>query len=416
MIYYRFPDKRRWKLLFAVFLFAMLFLARDTLLTTSVMGFNTSQFLMLGLICGYAVAFLAVNRRRWKEIFRDRRLLAVILFSLILLVPMLVKRDWQLMYFSVLLCLYFAVFLTYFIPLQELAKYYVVILSLLGLYSVLATYLLRLPVDSGLLSVPVFYNPLGVKFHNFGLAFVSDSYVKNRNFGIFREPGVYQFFILIALLLNNDTVSWKKQSHMWLVNGILAVTMLSTFATGGIIEMGLLTVILFLDKKWYRDKRIVTVAVVGIALLAAVLCVSIIQKNTLYWELYGMTVDKFSGNTESMSERTEAILADLQIFLRHPFFGERLATVLHGVANNTTSTLILYAVFGAVGGTLNVAGWVALVWRKERGIWANLALTVVLFMSFNTQNLIADVFFWLFPAVALVERGLPVLDKRKKKV
>jgi len=37
-------------------------------------------------------------------------------------------------------------------------------------------------------------------------------------------------------------------------------------------------------------------------------------------------------------------------------------------------------------------------------MWVNLALVVILFMSFNTQNLIADVFLWLFPVMALVER------------
>ena len=38
---------------------------------------------------------------------------------------------------------------------------------------------------------------------------------------------------------------------------------------------------------------------------------------------------------------------------------------------------------------------------------AILALLLVLFASFNTQNLIADVFFWLFPVMAVVERVLP---------
>ena len=40
-----------------------------------------------------------------------------------------------------------------------------------------------------------------------------------------------------------------------------------------------------------------------------------------------------------------------------------------------------------------------------------LVLLLILFMSFNTQNLTANVFFWLFPMMALVERGLPLLNK-----
>ena len=38
-------------------------------------------------------------------------------------------------------------------------------------------------------------------------------------------------------------------------------------------------------------------------------------------------------------------------------------------------------------------------------------LVLILFMSFNTQNLTWNMFFWLFPAMALTERLVPVLNK-----
>lgn len=411
---YRFPDKRIWKAAFGLFLCALLFLARDSMFTGAVLGLNKSQFLMLGLVCLAGIAFLAVNRRNWKQILTDRRMIFIGGFTVLMLLPMLVKRDWQLMYFSVLLCLYVAVFLTYFISCREAAKYYVVILSVLGVYSVLAAYILRIPVDTGAVSVPVFYNSVNFKFYNFFFSVVPDTYVKNRNFGIFREPGVYQFFLLLALYLNNYAVRWEKEWKLWLVNGALAATMLSTFATGGVIEMGLLAVVLFFDKKWYRNKRIVAAAAVLIGAVAAVVVYCIVQKNGLYWEIYGMLLGKFEPGQESGPDRIQSIFSNLRFFLQNPLFGEKLYPVLHAMENNTSSTMILYAVYGGVSGSLNVAAWVALVWEKERKIWVNLALLVILFMSFNTQNLIADVFLWLFPIMALVERGLPMLKLKKK--
>lgn len=408
---YRFPDNRIWKAAFGVFFAALLFLARDSMFTTAVLGFNKAQFLMLGLICAAGVVFLAVNRRNLKKIITDRRLIAVAVFTFLLLLPMLVKRDWQLMYFSVLLCLYVAVFLSFFVSYREAAKYYVVILSVLGAYSVLAAYILRIPVDAGSVSVPVFYNSIDIKFYNFFLSIVPDTYVKNRNFGIFREPGVYQFFILLGLFLNNYAVGWKRKWKLWLVNGVLAVTMVSTFATGGVIEMGLLAVVMFFEKKWYRDKKIRTAALLAVGCIAAVAVISIVQKNVLYWEIYDMLIGKFQNGGESGSDRIQAILVNLQIFLKNPIFGEKLSVVLHATQNNTSSTLIMYAGFGVLCGTLNVAAWGALVWEKERKLWVNFALLLILFMSFNTQNLIADVFFWLFPTMAMVERGLPVLER-----
>ena len=403
---YRFPDNRIWKGAFGVFMIALLFLARDSMFTTAVIGFNKAQFLMLGLICAAGIVFLAVNRRNLKAILTDRRMLVIAVFSALMLLPMVVKRDWQLMYFSVLLCLLVAVFLTYFVTYREAARYYVGILTVLGAYSVLAAYILRIPVDGGTLSVPVFYNSIGIKFYNFFLSIVPDTYVKNRNFGIFREPGVYQYFILLALFLNNYAVQWRKGWQLWLVNGILAVTMLSTFATGGVIEMGLLAVVMFFDKKWYRDRRIRWAAILLVGGVAAAAMYCIARKNALYWEVYDMLIGKFLSDNESGPDRINSIFNNLQIFVKNPLFGERVYGVLHSMVNNTSSTLILYAMYGVVGGCLNVAAWVALVWEKERSLWANLALLLILFMSFNTQNLITDVFFWLFPVMALVERSV----------
>ncbi len=414
MTYFRFPEKPWIRAALGVFLLLMLYLARDTMFTASVLGFYRSQFLMLALMGGLALIFLIYNRRSWRAILTDRRMIAAAAATVVLLVPMIVKSDWQLMYFSILLCLYFAIFLSFFMTLQEVARYYVVILSVLGLYSVLTAYVLRLLPDQGLLSVPTFINGAGFEFYNFGLSSVPLTYVKNRNFGIFREPGVYQFFLLMGLYLTHYEISWERPRQMWLVTFILALTMLTTFATGGVAEMGLLFVVLFFDKKWYRDKRIRRLTLALIAAAAVIVAVSVAQKNALYWELYDMAYGKFFNQQDSFVERTEAIFVDIGLFLEHPLFGAELSQVLHAVENNTTSTLVLFAVFGIAGGLLHVLTWLALAWGKERRLWVRLALTGILFLSFNTQNITADVFFWLFPVLALVERGLPGLPHRKE--
>lgn len=416
MKYYRFPENRITKIGFGMFLFVMLYLARDTLFTTSVFGFNRSQFLVLGLICAAGLVFLAYNRRNWKRIVTDERMVVIILSAVVLLAPMLLKRDWQMMYFSILICLFFAVFLTYFISYQEVAKYYVIIMTVLGMYSVIAAYFLRIPVDRGLISVPTFVNAKDFLFHNFGLAFVSDSYVKERNFGIFREPGVYQYFILLALFLNTYIAQWKKQGTMWSINAVLAVVMLTTLATGGMIELALFAMVVFIDKKLYKNKIAWIAVVCVLAVLAIAIAVIIIDKDTVYYTLRWMITTKLTGQTDSSQDRINAILTDIDFFLHNPILGSTISEVLHAVEHNTSSTLILYAIFGVVGGTLNVAAWGALVWDKERKLWANLALLVILFMSFNTQNLVADVFFWLLPYMALTERGLPLLKKWKGEV
>lgn len=407
---YGYLESGKGKALLALFLTASLLLCRDAQPSESIWGIVMAQFLLAGMVGAMGLGFLASNWRERKELFRDQRMKFLRAAALVMVVPFLVKRDWQLMYFSILFCLAYAVFLTYFSTCREISKYYVLILTVLGAYSLLTSYLLRLLPDSHPGLIPVFKNGINVEFYNFGLSYVSISYVRNRNFGIFREPGVYQYFLLLGLYLNNDVVSWRDKRWQYAVNGILGVTMLSTFATGGVIEMILLFVFFFFDKKLYRSKkaRMVTYGVIlaGIATVTAIVA----RKGTLYNEFYDMLIGKFSPGQDSGPDRIHSILINLALFLKSPLIGNGIYKVLHAVENNTSSTTILLAILGICGGMLHVISWVALTWRKNRGFVMNALLLVILFMSFNTQNLVADVFLWLMPIMALVER----LPQRKE--
>lgn len=399
---YPFPNSKAFRIGFGLFLFAMLYLARDTNVTLYLLGFNKSQFLALGLMGILGIAFLWQNRRNLKQILLDGRVLIAIGLSACILIPMVLKRDWQLMYFSVLSGILLAVLLSYFLSCREAAKYYVCILSGLAVWSLLAAYLFRIPADRGMLVPPTFANAFGAEFYNYLLSFVSVTFSKDRNFGIFREPGVYQFFLMLGLYLNNYKVDWQRERRMWIVNGILALTMLSTFSTGGVAAMGLFAVVVYFDKKVYRSKlgRILTACFFGAAVLVGAYLV--IAKPRLYTTLYLMVNKVFSGDN-SANERWESIWVNWHILSFSPYKGRDFAYVLHVIENNTSSSMILYAVFGKIFGNLNVIAWICLLWEKKRNILWNLLCIVLMFATFNTENLVADVFLWLFPVMALTE-------------
>lgn len=416
MTLYRFQENKITKALIGLLMFFMLYLSRDTLVTSSLLGFYKAQFLMLGLLAAAALVFLWVNRKNWKAVLTDSRVAVMGICAAVLLLPMVCKRDFTMMYFSVLVCVLAAVFFTYFLKLEEAAQYYVVTLAALGVYSMLAAYVLRRLSDAGLLPVPVIYNSNGVEFYNFVLSFVPLTFVKTRNFGIFREPGVYQFFLILGLYVNHYVISWEKPSRMWIVSAVLAAAMVTTFATGGVLELMLFGIILFFDKKLYRNKwtwGVLAAVAVGLAVLIPY-CVA--RKNYLYWAAHDMVIGKFIYQEESIGDRVGSVTVNLSMLLANPLFGARITDVLHAIANNTTSTLIQFACFGVAGGILHIAGWFALVWKKERKLWVNLGLLAVVFMSFNTQNLIADLYFWLFPVMALTEYLAPRLRAPKRKV
>ena len=408
---YSYPEKKGWKLLFAAFFLLILFLSRDTLLAMNVVGFAKSQILSALLVMGAGLLFLCYQRKQIKEILSDPRIALMVLSAALLLIPMVCKRDWQLMYFSILFYILSGILISYFVSLETVSRYYVVIMAGLGIYSVLCTYVFRLLPDRGILNIPIFTNSRDVEFYNFGLAQVSLESVKNRNFGIFREPGVYQFFLLLGLYLNNYQASWEKNWQLWTINILLALTMLTTFATGGFIEMGLLAVFLFFDKKWYRQKTARILACILIFLGFAGAAWILLTDNGFREDFFVM-LTKFSSE-ESGTTRFDAIAIDMGIFLHHPLVGDTVEHVLHVVESNSTSTMVMYAFLGFLGGSLHVAAWTALCWDRKRGILGNLVLLVILFMSFNTQNLSWNLIFWLFPMVALCQRGLLLLNRKK---
>ena len=418
MKYYRFPDTVLYKIGFPLFLFLVQILARSTAYANIAIGVERSYILTMGLCAVFGMAFVVYNKRELRGILTDRRMLAVVLVTVIVLVPMLVKRDWQMMYFSVLLCLYLPIFLSYFTTLKETARCYVLITAAFAAYSLIGLFLLKPLAQAGVLRANTFYSTGGWLMYDFGL---THSVILNnlghpalRNFGIFREPGLYQVFLFVAVLLNNEWADWSKNWVRWALNAVLMVTLVTTFATGGVLALGLYFVFLFFDEGFYRKKWAVlgalAVCVAGIGIIA----VALAQGGTWAYELVGM-VEKVYNMSGSLTNRVDSIFENLSIFLRNPVFGERIATVLYAVEANTASTMILFSIFGLAGGILHLASWAALLWKKDRPLVGTLALAAITFITFNTQNTTHDVYFWLFPMLALTERGLPLLNFRKKR-
>lgn len=419
MNYYRFPENKLTKLAFPLLLLALQMVARSTMYTSTFLGFGLSQAIMIGLVLLIGLTFLVYHRKNLKQILTDRRMLAFFAAAVVVLGPMLMKQDWQLMYFTILLGWFFAIFLTYFTTVKELAGHYVRILFLLSAFTLIGQFLLKPMANMGIIPGFPFDSPGGWHMYNFGLTFAVNRNTEMvdalRVFGIFREPGLYQIFLFIAIFLNNEIVEWDCPWKMWAVNAVLFLSLLITFATGGVAALALYIVFLFFDKGLYRDKRLRILAAIFVISGTVLLAVAIAMDGTWAMELVWM-IQKIFEKTDSYTTRVDSILMDAKIFLQHPLVGAEMQEVMYSVPNNTATSPILFAVFGIVGGCVHVLSWVALAWKKERHVLMNLLLMVILFVPFNTQNVIYDMFFWMFPVMALAEKGLPMLDGIKKKV
>lgn len=415
MTYYRFPDSKLFKIGFFLYLYALQIVARSTMYTIVFIGFQRSQMIMLALVTFGGLLFLAYNRKNLKPILTDPRVAMMLLATALIVVPIILKQDWQLLYATLLLQILFAVFLTYFLTLQEAAGYYVTMMFILSVLTLIAQFLLKPLVNMGFLPAFPFDNPGGWHMYNFFVTFAVNKNTEMvdalRTFGIFREPGMLQVFTFIAILLNNHIVVWKDSWKMWAINAVLFLTLLITFATGGVVALAMYIVFLFFDKGLYKDKRLRILAIVVVVAGIIMIAIAIARGGTWAMELVWM-IQKVFEKTDSYTTRVESVFMDAQIFLQHPLVGANMRDVMYSVPNNTATSPILFAVLGIGGGCFHVLTWVALLWKKERHWALNLLLLLIAFMPFNTQNVIHDMFFWMFPVMALAERGIPLVVKK----
>lgn len=399
---YPFPEKTVYKVLLAVYLFLILYFTRVSQVSHYLIGFYKAQFISLLLTAGAVLFFLIYRRKDLKQILLNYRVALALVFAAAILLPMVCKRDWQMMYFSILFSILIGVFLSYFVTCGQVAKAYVLILTALAAYSLLTFYLLRPLADRGILPLPVFVNDYGGEFYNFLFAFVPKNLVRERNFGIFREPGVFQFFLVLALYLSFCHVAWEKERHMWLCAGVLCVTILSTFSTGAVLAMGLLLITVYFERKLYREKlgRILTIVV--LALAAGAIAYLVLRKPPLYTTLLYMFQKVTPGNP-SFDDRFESIRVNLHLLSFNPKVGRNVSYILEIVQDNTSSTTILFAILGGISGWLHVVAWACLVFRGKGHVVSKLVFLLALAITFNTQNLIAEPYLWIFPIMALTE-------------
>lgn len=391
----------------ALWLLAMLYLCRDSIYVNTWIGFLPSYILQFVLFAMGFVMLLWTNKAGLGKLILSRRSAFAFCSAVVLLLPMLVKRDWQLMYFSVLFAVVYAVLVSFWIDLKSLSGLFVIVMTVLAAFSVVCTYGLRFLADNGISVPPVLINAIDTHFYNYGLSVVYIESLRWRCVGIFREPGVYQFFLILALYLHNDICEWNNRVFYWIINIILGFTMLATLAYGGIVEMALLVIVLFFEKGWYKNRRCQILA-------AAMILALVAAYNIIHWidgPLWGeiwMLKHKFSMGGESVTDRFGSIIVNTKLFLQSPLFGTNAAQILYhpDILNNTSSTTIIMAMFGLAGAALHIGSWMTLTWKCGRCFVFNLLFALILAMSFNTENLIADIFLWLFPIMAVCEKIL----------
>lgn len=316
---------------------------------------------------------------------------AVLPITLIML-SMLINTDLSGGYFVKIGLVLFSYFITSNIRLIDFSRMYIKLMTFISVFS-LITYSLYDVISKYANTLPV----VGVYDRFIYLIFAAvplNSYHRIRNWGPFWEPGVFQAYLIIAVIL--ILFVHKKQNNFQL--GVIITAIISTLSTTGYIALA----IVFLAYLFQINSKS-EVKKLGLIFGIGVLSIVFLSYSE---DIFSRIFDKllFENSDRSFELRIQAIYYNLIIFLENPLFGtgimDRMNVFLQmGISDgitgmpDTNTTFQMLAVFGI--GLSSI--FILLQWKFVRLITTNFTsrtmIFIVIMIILNTEPLMFSIFF-----------------------
>jgi hypothetical protein len=243
---------------------------------------------------------------------------------------------------------------------------------------------------------PMVYNTKGIGFHFLGFSTVSSRlhYGMVRNYGIFREPGMFCVMLTVALI--NEILVLKQFRGKYIL--VYTAAMVTTFSTAGYIILAALYLYYLIVEKnaKHRGRYIV--------LILAALVVLGTQTDLLSME--GAIFDKFTRGSNSYGSwlaRLRSLTQSIVIAVQNPVFGVgRYAlydailgsTGVYQAVDNTNTILIGFAAYGIPFGVILSWGCWAFVRKYSSNLFTALCLFVILLLALANEDMGQNILFY----------------------
>ena len=287
------------------------------------------------------------------------------LMCILILTTGIVNSDLRSGYYYKCAILIMSYFIARRYRFEDFAECFEKIIYIFAVVSVVFTAIAS--INKSLFSIfPTFVNSGGMRFYNLIVYMVPTSTSLVRNYGIFREPGIFQMFLMIGLLFH--TYFSKEFKIIKLIIYTLAV--IFTYSTTGYIAL-IVYMLLYLfkgnEKISDNKKKIISVIlmIAGLAFLA-------LQTNLLSNE--GIVFDKLGNmNRHTTIARFSSVFANIDMWLKKPITGIGLTEVelmfpqisfqRYGFASthNTNTLLCELSTFGIIYFLLFINGYIMLI-------------------------------------------------------
>lgn len=165
---------------------------------------------------------------------------------------------------------------------------------------------------------------IGAFYHTIGYGGIEEGVHRVRNCGIFAEPGVFQMYLNLALLMlcSSKDITLKKARKLFY---LFSITLISTFSSMGYLLYACVIVVIYIENRQLlpmpqrlsRKKRVALIVFFAV-------CIAIAEVLLGY-------IGGFVTNTNSWASRHDDTVLTFLIAKDHPLFGLGLATDMEDV-------------------------------------------------------------------------------------
>lgn len=381
----------------SLILFLLLYVSNDTILFGTNSN-NSVLFVRLSILTTIVLLMLSYFFVKNIKFKKNHIILLITFIALITLTGIWHGDLGRFAYFHRIFSIISGFVCAYYISFDEFTKIYDKVMLFICSISLIG-YIAELLSLSFYKLFPVITNIANVSYYNlFFTMIITRNDNIPRNYSFFREPGVFQMFVIIALIIH----LFMKEEKKYITIIIYVLTVLTTRSTTGYIALFLIGFTFFIDTSVGSINNKIKIFLS--LLFVPVFSYLYTQTDVLIGgtgSVFGETLEE----TGSYLTRVGGMVVNLYMFYLNPIFGlgvtksaNRFPDIVQTLYNtrlnhNTNNTLVQFSKFGLLFGLMWNLGYLKLVKVFSRKWFIKLLIFIIINVLFVGEDVSLNIVF-----------------------
>ena len=380
--------------IYLIILFILIYTSNDTVLfgTNSSSSIFYIKYILLFLITGFLVFKKGLSNN----------ILSYISLLLLCFILSFIASPTGFGFIYILLLFLIALLYAHIVTFPIFCEYFNKIVYIFAIFS-LVFYIVNLIIPSALDAFPTITNAADLAFKNCILSVVPEILVI-RNFGIFREPGVFICYLNIAIFFE---LFFEDKSYSSKRLIIYIITILTTISTAGYIVFAIIIVSYILSRRKFTFLPFALLGLLGFAIYY------ISNNEIISTQLF----HKITNKTDSYIARVSSITVPLKMISINPLgVGPEqynilfpiLSSNLYGVSVDpeiSTNTMLKFcSVYGIQTFIFILIGVLKLIKTVSRQYLVRASFFIIILLLSSNEDLRESIMFYLLLAYGFINK------------